>query len=132
MYINSQKTSTVASPELLNQETETPSWYSTLGAGDQGTVYGYATNETKSLIPLPLALAHQICKRLDKARSDGTIKGIFSDGKAQVTIQYKDGKPQRVKTIVVSVQHCENKDLDILPQRDYILCTVAGVRGISV
>lgn len=97
--------------ELRNGDT---SWYSTIGAGDQGTVYGYATNETKSLIPLPLELAHQICKRVDKVRSDGTVKGIFSDGKAQVTIQYEDGKPVRVKTIVVSVQHSEGKDLDVL------------------
>lgn len=58
--------------------------YSLIGAGDQGTMYGYATNETKEMLPLPLVLSHRIVKRLDKARKDKLIKGIFPDGKAQV------------------------------------------------
>ena len=83
--------------------------YSSLGAGDQGTVYGYATNETREMLPLPLVLAHRICKRVDAVRKDKIVKGILPDGKAQVTVEYEDGKPKRVKTIVVSVQHDKDK-----------------------
>ena len=79
--------------------------YASIGAGDQGTVYGYATNETREMLPLPLVLAHRIVKRVDAVRKDKIVKGILPDGKAQVTVEYEDGKPNRVKTIVVSVQH---------------------------
>lgn len=82
--------------------------YEIIGAGDQGTVYGYATNETRELLPLPLVLSHRIVKRIDECRKGKLIKGILPDGKAQVTVEYENGKPKRVKTIVVSVQH--NKD----------------------
>lgn len=90
------------------------SCYANLGAGDQGTVYGYATNETVQYIPLPLYLSHKICKRLDDVRKDNLIHGIKPDGKAQVTVEYENGKPKRIKTIVVSVQHEKNKSLDVL------------------
>ncbi|EDN8993469.1 methionine adenosyltransferase [Listeria monocytogenes] len=79
--------------------------YGTIGAGDQGTMYGYATNETREMLPLPLVLSHKIVKRLDEVRKGKIIKGYFPDGKAQVTIEYKNNLPVRVKTIVVSVQH---------------------------
>lgn len=88
--------------------------YSMLGAGDQGTVYGYATDETREYLPLPLVLAHGICKRVDSVRRDNVIKGIKPDGKAQVTIEYEDGKPKRVASIVVSVQHSADKDVNTL------------------
>lgn len=85
------------------------------GAGDQGTVYGYATVETPERLPLPLVLSHEICARLDKARKDGTITGIKPDGKAQVTVRYDAaGKPVAVETVVVSIQHEKIKDLDEL------------------
>lgn len=90
------------------------SWYSTLGAGDQGTVYGFATKETREYLPLPLVLAHKICKRVDAVRKDNIIKGIKPDGKAQVTVEYHDGKPHRIANIVVSVQHEADKDMDTL------------------
>jgi S-adenosylmethionine synthetase len=83
--------------------------YGSVGAGDQGTVYGYATNETSKNLPLPLVLSHRIVKRIDDCRKGKLIKGILPDGKAQVTVEYEDGKPRRVKTIVVSVQH--DKDI---------------------
>jgi S-adenosylmethionine synthetase len=83
--------------------------YGSIGAGDQGTVYGYATNETSKNLPLPLVLSHRIVKRIDDCRKGKLIKGILPDGKAQVTVEYEDGKPRRVKTIVVSVQH--DKDI---------------------
>ncbi len=99
------------SMEARNGDT---SCYANLGAGDQGTVYGYATNETNEYIPLPLLLSHNICKRLDTVRKDNLIRGIKPDGKAQVTVEYADGRPRRVKTIVVSVQHDKNKAPDVL------------------
>lgn len=83
--------------------------YGSVGAGDQGTVYGYATNETRENLPLPLVLSHRIIKRIDNCRKGKIIKGILPDGKAQVTVEYEDGKPKRVKTIVVSVQHDKGK-----------------------
>jgi len=83
--------------------------YGSIGAGDQGTMYGYATKETREMLPLPLVLSHRIVKRLDEARKGKLIKGILPDGKAQVTIEYNDDVPVRVKTLVVSVQHEKNK-----------------------
>ena len=83
--------------------------YGSIGAGDQGTMYGYATKETREMLPLPLVLSHRIVKKLDEARKGKLIKGILPDGKAQVTIEYNDDVPVRVKTIVVSVQHEKNK-----------------------
>ena len=90
------------------------SWFASLGAGDQGTMYGYATNETKEMLPLPVVLASNLTRLLDQSRHDGLIKGIKPDGKAQVTVEYHDGKPKRVKTIVVSVQHDAGKAKDEL------------------
>lgn len=82
------------------------------GAGDQGTVYGYATAETPERLPLPLVLSHEICACLDNARKQGTIIGIKSDGKAQVTVRYDAaGQPLAVETVVVSIQHDTIKDL---------------------
>ncbi len=88
--------------------------YNLIGAGDQGTMYGFATNETREMLPLPLVLSHRITKRLDKARKDKLIKGIFPDGKAQVTVEYDGDKPVRVKTIVISIHHHKDKSYDEL------------------
>lgn len=85
--------------------------HSLLGAGDQGTVYGYATQETESYLPLALELAHQLCRRIDQLREEGVIEGIYSDGKSQVTLSYEGGEVSHVKTIVISVQHAVTKDL---------------------
>ena len=90
--------------------------YGSIGAGDQGTMYGYATKETREMLPLPLVLSHRIVKRLDEARKGKLIKGILPDGKAQVTIEYNDDVPVRVKTIVVSVQHEKNNTQEELKQ----------------
>lgn len=89
--------------------------YVMLGAGDQGTVYGYATSETPERLPLPLVLAHEICRRLDAARIEGTICGIGSDGKAQVSLRYgANGKAQGMESVVVSIQHTGGTDLETL------------------
>jgi S-adenosylmethionine synthetase len=78
-----------------------------MGAGDQGMMFGYACNETPSLMPAPISLAHQIMLTASRARKDGTLTFLRPDGKCQVSVEYKDGKPVRVATVVLSHQHSE-------------------------
>jgi S-adenosylmethionine synthetase len=76
-----------------------------LGAGDQGMMFGYACDETDEYMPLPIYLAHKLTKQLAKVRKEKTVKWIYPDGKSQVTVEYINGEPSRVDTIVVSTQH---------------------------
>jgi S-adenosylmethionine synthetase len=84
------------------------------GAGDQGMMYGFACDETPELMPLPIMLAHRLTRRLADVRRSGEIEGIGPDGKSQVTVEYHDGKPQRVATVVISTQHLESKTTEEL------------------
>lgn len=96
--------------EVSDEEIET------IGAGDQGIMFGYATNETPEYMPLPITLAHKLVRRLAEFRKNGTLPFLRPDGKAQVTVEYDGDKPVRVDTIVLSAQHTPNIKVENLRQ----------------
>ena len=97
--------------ELKNYEEDE---YNLNGAGDQGMMFGYACNETKELMPLPISLAHKLALKLTEVRENGTLPYLYADGKTQVTVEYDDDKPVKVTAVVVSSQHSADIELSQL------------------
>jgi len=97
-----------------------------IGAGDQGLMFGYACNETKELMPLPISLAHKLTAKLAEVRKNGTLPYLRPDGKAQVSVRYIDGKPSEVTTVVVSTQHSPDVDQETL-RRDVLAEVIEAV-----
>lgn len=104
---------------IHNQSPDIAMGVDTGGAGDQGLMFGYATNETPELMPMPILLAHKITKRLTEMRRSDVLPYLRPDGKSQVTVEYRDGKPVRVTTIVVSSQH--SPDITLKELREDII-----------
>ncbi len=101
--------------------------YNLNGAGDQGMMFGYACNETPEYMPLPIALAHRLARRLTAVRKDGTLAYLYPDGKTQVTVEYDEaGKPARVDTIVVSTQHSADVPLETI-RRDIVQHVIRAI-----
>ncbi|MEG0395438.1 MAG: methionine adenosyltransferase [Oscillospiraceae bacterium] len=102
-----------------------------LGAGDQGVMVGYACDETPQFLPLPVVLANRIVVALATARKSGLIQGICPDGKAQVTVEYEDGVPKRLDTVIVSTQHRADKQADRLAWEIADKVLPLALRGLS-
>jgi len=93
------------SPDIAQGVATDQGLYKEQGAGDQGLMFGYATDETDALMPMPITYAHRLCERLTTVRKNGALDFLRPDGKSQVTIEYENGSPKRVDTVVVSAQH---------------------------
>ncbi|MCB1307967.1 MAG: methionine adenosyltransferase [Leptospiraceae bacterium] len=104
------------SPDISQGVTEGAGKYEQQGAGDQGLMFGFAINETPELMPLPISLSHKLVQYLAELRHNGTLKDILPDSKSQVSVEYRNGKPHRVDTVVISTQHRDNLTMEQLEE----------------
>ena len=105
------------------------------GAGDQGLMFGYASNDTPELMPLPISLAHKLAQQLSKVRKDGSLPYLRPDGKTQVTIEYSGDKPVAINTIVISSQHSDDVDLEkkLTPEiKDFVIAPIIKDLDIDI
>ena len=104
------------SPDIAQGVNEGEGLFKDQGAGDQGLMFGYASNETSELMPMPIAYAHRLTSMLARKRKDGTLDFLRPDGKSQVSIRYENGKPTAVEAIVIATQHAPNVTYDALKE----------------
>ncbi|MBU0648332.1 methionine adenosyltransferase [Patescibacteria group bacterium] len=116
------------SPDISQGVTEGAGEFKEQGAGDQGLMFGYASNETEELMPLPIVLAHKLTKKLSMIRKAGEVLYLRPDGKSQVTVEYLDGKPVRVDAVVLAAHHDEKIDLEDLRKdlKEKVIMPICG------